>query len=396
LLDWTTLASPTAQLVPLYRAGVTAPSIPALGTTTGLVRFEARAVDALGRTGSVSSRCWNQTLYAAPIEMGEPAAVAATNGPAGSGKWGLGLLSLADATSPIDPVSMMLNDVAGPAGAGLYEFSVWNPTNETVYLSVDVDAPPSTGTAAAKWSNSYYAGKWVYRQTTVNTNCTLAGSCAFDPDVGVIICEIDYSRPGCEQIGPLGPSNNGLQSRGPVDLAASFFDVRIWRQDPVTGTLTELTQCAGCSTTPSSGVRRVSVALPPRGAGDVPPVRYWIMPVLRPNSAMAPAAGVAGEHQVAGQYLTGNVMESRTGCHHFDQRGATGVFCDTRREYWKMNYLKSISVTNVGGRSATVLTSHTAMGVPVPPENLDTANVRSLLVPSPAWTTSDPEALPTP
>jgi hypothetical protein len=127
LLDWTTLASPTAQLVPLYRAGVTAPSIPALGTTTGLVRFEARAVDALGRTGPVSSRCWNQTLYAAPIEMGEPAAVAATNGPAGSGKWGLGLLSLADATSPIDPVSMMLNDVAGPAGAGLYEFSVWNP-----------------------------------------------------------------------------------------------------------------------------------------------------------------------------------------------------------------------------------------------------------------------------
>ncbi|MBK6920648.1 MAG: hypothetical protein IPH07_24820 [Deltaproteobacteria bacterium] len=62
LLDWTTLASPTAQLVPLYRASVTAPSIPALGTTTGLVRFEARAVDALGRTGPVSSRCWNQTL----------------------------------------------------------------------------------------------------------------------------------------------------------------------------------------------------------------------------------------------------------------------------------------------------------------------------------------------
>ncbi|MBK6920649.1 MAG: hypothetical protein IPH07_24825 [Deltaproteobacteria bacterium] len=76
---------------------------------------------------------------------------------------------------------------------------------------------------------------------------------------------------------------------------------------------------------------------------------------------MAPAAGVAGEHQVAGQYLTGNVMESRTGCTHFDQRGATGVFCDTRREYWKMNYLKSISVTNVGLRTATVFTA------PLPP-----------------------------
>jgi hypothetical protein len=396
LLDWTTLASPTAQLVPLYRASVTAPSIPALGTTTGLVRFEARAVDALGRTGPVSSRCWNQTLYAAPIEMGEPAAVAATNGPAGSGKWGLGLLNLADATSPIDPVSMMLNAVPSgtPAGAGLFEFSVWNPTNETVYLSVDVDAP-----AAARFDKTYFTNKWVYRQTTVNTNCTLAGSCAFDPDVGVIICEIDNSLPGCATVSTPTGSDNALKTQTNTAIPTDDFAIRIWRQDPVTGTFTELSQCPGCSVTPAiGGQKRLTVALPPRGAGDVPPVRYWVMPVLRPNDNMSPSPGSAsGEPLIAGQYLTGNTISTRAGCTHFDQRGSAGVFCDTRREYWHMNYLKSITVRDVGSRTATVFSAAAASGTPIVPAHMTPpAHTRQFSTVGAVWMTSDPETLPTP
>ncbi|MBP9167813.1 MAG: hypothetical protein KBG48_10515 [Kofleriaceae bacterium] len=396
LLDWTTLASPTAQLVPLYRAGVTAPSIPALGTTTGLVRFEARAVDALGRTGPVSSRCWNQTLYAAPIEMGEPAAVAATNGPTGSGKWGLGLLNLADATSPIDPVSMMLNAVPSgtPAGAGLFEFSVWNPTNETVYLSVDVDAP-----AAARFDKTYFTNKWVYRQTTVNTNCTLAGSCAFDPDVGVIICEIDNSLPGCATVSTPTGSDNALKTQTNTAIPTDDFAIRIWRQDPVTGTFTELSQCPGCSVTPAiGGQKRLTVALPPRGAGDVPPVRYWIMPVLRPNDNMSPSPGsTSGEPLVSGQYLTGNIISTRAGCTHFDQRGSAGVFCDTRREYWHMNYLKSITVRDVGSRTATVFSAPTAGGAPIVPAHMTApAHTRQFSTVGSVWATSDLETLPTP
>jgi hypothetical protein len=70
------------------------------------------------------------------------------------------------------------------AGAGLYEFPIYNPTRETIYLSIDVSR-----TTNGRYATTFYNNKWIYRDVTTNYDCGAVGTAGdWEPD---------YDRPNC-------------------------------------------------------------------------------------------------------------------------------------------------------------------------------------------------------
>ncbi|MEZ4403890.1 MAG: hypothetical protein R3B06_27955 [Kofleriaceae bacterium] len=313
---------------------------------------------------------------------------------AAAGKWGLAGLDLASATSPAAPVSMMMNAVAAnvPAGAGLFEFPIYNPTNEPIHLSVDLTlpAPVSTGSplTVATWNTSSYANRWVYRDTTTNIAC---GSVFDDP-----VYVPDYSLPGCNIDPPLGGSSTPVPASG--NVPAADFTIRAWMTDQTTTTLTELSQCAGCSTTPVGSNRvRVTVLVPPRGSvTSRPPVKVTIMPALRPNAAYRPAGSTASptvEFSAAGQFLTGNNLASATACVQWSP-GATSPSpttfrCTRTRSYTLAKYASSITVGGTGGQFANLATG-IAGDTTATPLHLGSNTFRMFSPSGASWSTSEP------
>ncbi len=405
--NWATLASPVTTLVPLYRVGANVAAgtsgSAALGTAQGLLRFEAEATDRLNRV-TTATRCWNQTLLAAPIVLDpNDQAVLPSNTAAdvAANKWGLSSLNLESTTTPAAPVSMMLTTpaTASPAGAGLFEFPIYNPTNEPVYVSVDLDlpAPIAMGSplTSAKWTRSSYDGRWVYREAVTNTIC---GSVLADGGPPAIY-EPNYSLAGCEN-GPPAGNNVTLYTDTDQNVPAADFTVRAWTTDQITTTLAELTQCVGCSITPSvSGRVRVTILVPPRGATTtLPPVKVVLMATLRPSSDYRPhgmtGVDIPTEFPVGSQRLTGQSLASATQCVQWNAAPGPlpsgGFKCTRTRYYTKARYLNAISVTNVGPRTA-YLTTGLAGSLTTAAPHLSGASSRSFdFVNNTSWSTSEP------
>ncbi len=405
--NWATLASPVSTLVPLYRVGANAAAgtsgSAALGTAQGLLRFEAEATDRLNRV-TTATRCWNQRLLAAPIVLDpNDQAVLPSNTAADitANKWGLASLSLTSTATPAAPVSMMLTTVATatPAGAGLFEFPIYNPTNEPVYVSVDLDlpAPIAMGSplTSAKWTRSSYDGRWVYREAVTNTTC---GSVLADAGPPAIY-EPNYSLAGCEN-GPPAGNNATLYTDTDQNVPAADFTVRAWTTDQITTALTELTQCAGCSTTPAAAGRvRVTILVPPRGATTtLPPVKVVLMATLRPNTAYRPhgmtAADTPTEFAVGAQRLTGQSLASATQCVQWNAAPGPlpsgGFKCTRTRYFTKARYLDAVTISNVGLRTAFLATGITGSATSTA-SHLFGADTRPFSPPGTlSWTTSEP------
>jgi len=308
-LDWLSLPGVGPYTVPLYRRGLTWPSIPALGLADSLYAIDFRGRDLLGREVT-ATRCWNHRSLAAPILVGplsgatmvqcgaNSTSCAATHGPGGSGKYALSLLSLGDTTSPFDPIGLqVLSD--NVSGTGLMEYPAWNPTTEPIYLTVDLTNPAAT-----------YSKQWVDRRWAHTDGGAVA--CGTD-DEG-----IDTSNPLCVRLNPPTDTVTTVQT---VTAAAATvqWGVRVWEQVS-TASYVELTACAGCSVTAPAGTTRLTVELPARRgpsiAGDpFPPRKFWIVPVAKSITDLRPA-GVSPyvELTVAGVTVTGQVIDSRAGC----------------------------------------------------------------------------------
>jgi hypothetical protein len=371
VINWVTLAAPTPTLVRLYRNG-TAGAV-ALGAAQGLLRIDFEATDRLMRTVA-ASRCWNQKLLPAPITIGT--AGAATT--ATAGKLALAGLNLSTAGSPVSSMTNILN-----GGAGLYEFPIYNPTRETVYLSIDVSR-----TMAGRYATTFYSGKWIYRDVTTNYDCGAVGSAGdWEPDL---------SRPNCDNAAP-PPGNSMLQRSGmdPLPILATDYSVRMWAgTDDVASTLTELTQCAGCSVTPAGADprTRITVAIPPRGAADAPPVKVWIMPTLRPSTNYQPG-GSATEFSGAGLELTGASTSTFNQCVQWNLPipytfAAQPTYrCTRTRQFQQVRYLKSIAITSIGQLNSYAFTGLDGAST-VQPEHLPgTDNRKQYTVQEPAWNT---------
>jgi hypothetical protein len=400
IINWTGM--PTAPtLIKLFRNGTN--GAVALGSAQGLLRIDVEATDALGRT-TLMSRCWNQTLLAAPIVLdANDQAALPTNTAAdiAANKWGLSTLLLESTATPAAPVSMMLTTVGATtaAGAGLFEFPIYNPTNEPVYVSVDLDLPAPTAMGSplttATWTRSSYDGRWVYREAVTNTSC---GSVLEDAGPPVIYAP-NYSLAGCENAPPAGNVPTLFTDMN-QNVPAADFTVRAWTTNQTTTTLTELTQCAGCSTTPAATGRvRVTILVPPRGTTTtLPPTKVVLMPTLRPNSAYRPhgmtAIDAPTEFAVGTQRLTGQALATATQCVQWNAAPGPvpsgGFKCTRTRYYTKARYLEAVTVTNVGPRTvyvATGISGTTATAIPY----LAGADFRSLFVPmGTVWSTAEP------
>ena len=402
IINWT--AMPTAStLVKLFRNGPG--GAVALGAAQGLLRLDVEATDALGRT-ALQSRCWNQTLLAAPIVLdANDQATLPTNTAAdiAANKWGLSSLLLESTATPAAPVSMMLTTVAATtaAGAGLFEFPIYNPTNEPVYVSVDLDLPAATAMGSplttATWTRSSYDGRWVYREAVTNTTC---GSVLEDAGPPAIYTP-NYSLAGCENAPPAGNVPTVFTDMN-QNVPAADFTVRAWTKNQTTTTLTELTQCAGCSTTPAAAGRvRVTILVPPRGTTTtLPPVKVMLMPALRPNSNYRPhgmtAVDTPTEFAVGTQRLTGQALATATQCVQWNAAPGPlpsgGFKCTRTRYFTKARYIDAVTVTNVGGRTAYLATGIEGASTNATiPHLLGTSGQRPFNpVGGAIWTTSEP------
>ena len=307
-LDWQAVTGPA---VSLYRRGRLAPSIPALATD-GLFAIDFRGRDWLGREVTIT-RCWNHRALPAPVLVGPvnsagvmvgcsatgPTACAANHGPTGSGKYALRLLSLADTSSPVDPIgAQVLSN--GALGVGLMEYPVWNSTSEPVYLTIDLATP-----VGATYTRRFVDGRWALASTST-------AACG-DENNG-----IDTSNPFCVRISrPTDPVPDEQGTSSPAG-ANVMYGVRIWEQlSP--SSFVELTGCAGCDQTPAVGPR-LTVTLPGRApptiTGDPwPPRKFWVVPVVKGIPDMRPGGTAPFEEfTVDGVTLTGQVIESRQGC----------------------------------------------------------------------------------
>ncbi len=367
-LDWTPLTGTGSYTVNLFRAAASGPSIALLGSKEGLFEIQFRGRDRLGRDALLTTRCWNHVLLAAPLVFGFPSVTmpggpsAPTNGPAGSGKYGLTAanFSLADASSPFDPISMLMNAPTPgvPSGVGLMQFPVYNPTNETVYLSVDL-VKPTTGVAAKR----YYQNRWTYNESTVNVTC------GTDPGGGP-----DITTPGCEPVSNPGSGTTTIFPSMGVDttpIPPSNYSVRVWEEPVGSGSYAELTQCSGCSTTapaPDTATRtRVTVMIPPRGSpiGAPPPRKFWIVPVLVGPIGLQPSApGPYTEFSAGGANMSGAVDETRAGCVEYTQNPP--YRCTRRRTYRRFRATWHAEVTGIAATRAFVRTSWTTSGDGVP------------------------------
>ena len=393
-LNWTHIAGTGSYSIPLYRRGTMAPSIPALGTKEGLLEIQFQGFDRLGRLFE-EKRCWQHKLLAPPIlvgpfdTMGRPAACgsgtqscAPTNGPAGSGKYGLNRLALGDVTAPIDPIAAeVLQDSA--AGTGLMQYQVWNASTEPIYLSVDLTNPAVPG-AEPKYTKSGVENRWGYTQSSDNA------SCGNDGDGGP-----DESRPGCNYVGyPAMPDGMPFSVTTPAD-ASVVFGLRVWEEVSSTN-FTELVPCAGCSMTPMGGDHRITVVLPARPApgpgGPAFPRKFWVVPVVKVIDELRPN-GVQpySEFSIGGATLTGKIEETRSGCWDYEPSGANFT-CVARRTYRRYRALTQVSFTLSRDVITAVKTSWDGTSVRPPPHLAD--NVRQDLFSQ--WTTTEAALPPIP
>ena len=392
LRDWVTLAAPVSTRVALHRTGVDGAA--ALGTTPGLLRLDVEATDAFARTTTVA-RCWNHVLLAAPIVLApadQATVPTSTAADLAAGKWGLASLSLSSASVPAAPVSMMLT--AGvSAGAGLFEFPIYNPTDEPVYVSVELDLP-----TAATWTRSSYDGRWIYRETTTSTSC---GAVASDPGPPAIY-EPNYALAGCES-GPPAGNDPTLYADTNQSVPVTDFTIRAWTTDQLTPALTELSPCAGCSTAPSTAGRvRVTVLVPPRGADPTrPPVKVVLMASLRPSSAYRPHGTQATdpdpiEFAVGSQRLTGQPLGTATQCVQWSRPPgsiSSAAFQCTRTRYLtRARYLNAISVQGVTARTMSLATglTGTSTRVDIPHLPLPASQRSFTPIGGIVWSTSEP------
>lgn len=378
IIDWTPLASPVSTIVSLYRVG--AAGAAALGTAQGLLRIEHEATDRLGRAVT-ASRCWNQQLLAAPIAIDTVVGPATTTTTAG--KYALAGLDLATAASPVSLMTVPPTATTAAVGAGLYEFAVYNPTREPIYLSIDV-----LQTTNGRYTKTYYNNKWVYRDVTTNYDCAAVGTPGdWAPD---------YDRPNCAVADP-PPGTQGLQSNGPTPstIPSTDYGVRLWSTDQVSSTLTELPHCGGCSTTAAaSSYARITVLLPPRGPVAAPPVKVWVMPTLRPSANYQPGGSTA-EVGIAGVEVTGAATGTVNKCIQWNLPipytfAAMPTYrCTRTRQFTQARYVKHIDVTNIIGLNALAFTGLDG-GVTTQPSHLSGIdNRRDYLVPATVWDTTE-------
>ena len=387
LRDWVTLAAPVDTRVALHRDGVDGAA--ALGTTSGLLRIEVEATDTFART-TTAARCWNHTLLAAPIVLAASDQATAATSDATNDRWNLSSLNLASTAVPPPPVSMMLTAGAA-AGTGLFEVPIYNPTDEPVYVSVDLDLPTT-----ATWTRSSYDGRWVYREAASTTSC---GAVQTDPGPPAIY-EPNYALAGCESGPPTG-NDPTLYTDTNQAVSVADFTVRAWTTDQLAPTWTELAPCAGCSTTPAAAGRvRVTVLVPPRGSAR-PPVKVVLVASLRPNSVYRPHGTQATdpapvEFVVGSQRLTGQALGTATQCVQWSRPPgsiSSATFQCTRTRYFtRARYLDAISIQGVLQRTIYVATgltgSTTRAAIPHLP---GAASQRVYSFPGGlAWSTSEP------
>ena len=233
------------------------------------------------------------------------------------------------------------------------------------------------------------------REAVTNTIC---GSVLADGGPPAIY-EPNYSLAGCEN-GPPAGNNVTLYTDTDQNVPAADFTVRAWTTDQITTTLAELTQCVGCSITPSvSGRVRVTILVPPRGATTtLPPVKVVLMATLRPSSDYRPhgmtGVDIPTEFPVGSQRLTGQSLASATQCVQWNAAPGPlpsgGFKCTRTRYYTKARYLNAISVTNVGPRTA-YLTTGLAGSLTTAAPHLSGASSRSFdFVNNTSWSTSEP------
>ncbi len=308
-LDWRALSGVSPFTVPLYRRGVTGPSIAALGALDGLYAIELRARDRLGRETTIT-RCWNHRVLAAPVLVGPldaqgqmaqcgsgATSCAATHGPIGSGKYALNLLSLGDTTAPIDPIGAQVL-VANAPGTGLMQYPVWNPTTEPIFLTIDL-TPPS----GATYRRQDVVGRWSVQVASTSIGCGPYPG-AGGPDAAIPGCGF-VTRPS-DPVPPYRDSGVG------PSLAA--YGVRIW-EEVSPSSFVELVACPGCS----ASATRLTVRLPARDGlnpfgHSAPPRKFWVVPVVKTIGELRPSGTGWGEHAVAGAVVTGNIVDERYGC----------------------------------------------------------------------------------
>ena len=184
----------------------------------------------------------------------------------------------------------------------------------------------------------------------------------------------------------------------PLSIPIADYGVRMWAgTDDVASTLTELTQCAGCSTTPATTDprTRVTVAIPPRGPADEPPVKVWIMPTLRPSTNYQPG-GSATEFSGGGLELTGASTSTFNQCVQWNLPipytfAAQPTYrCTRTRQFQQVRYLKSIAITGIGLTTpAYAFTGLDGAATTQPSHLSGLGNRREHFVSDPAWNTTE-------
>lgn len=296
----------------LYRRGAPAPSIPILGTKAGVFAVEIRAQDRAGRLRTIK-HCWDHQPLAAPLDV--RAAVAATHGPIGSGKYALSLLKLEDTTSPIDPIGReVLSDpspATAPFGTGLMQFPVYNATTEPVYFTIDLTKP-----VGARYTKTVVTGKTTVDSIAGSADCGPATVDPFgnvlDPDPTLPWCTVGFpaSVPGTTTVVPAPPLGGDAET-------SPTYGVRVW-EEVTANNFVELTAncpAPGCNqTAPDSARQRLTVLLParlpPNLIGDPRPQRtFWVMPVVQTLTDLGPdTSGPFTEFSAGGVTLSGELL----------------------------------------------------------------------------------------
>lgn len=383
-LDWQAPVGASPYAIPLYRRGGAAPSIARLASD-GLLALDLRARDRLGRETTIT-RCWNHRVLPAPILVGPLdsggrmaqcgtglTSCAAGVGPAGSGKYALGLLSLADTAPPIDPIGAQVLTANAP-GAGLLQYPAWNPTTEPIFLTIAL-APPT----GASYRRQSVDGRWAVQTAAAAIDC------------GAYPGGLDTAIPGCGIVAaPTDPVPPITDVTGP---SLASFGVRIWEELSPTA-FVELAACPGCA----AGPDRVTVRLPPRAppslTGDpAPPRLFWIVPVVHTIGELRPGGAVWGELAIAGVTITGNLADERYGCSSL-VHNLTRYTCTQTIRYTRYRALTGATFTLPGNLVTTPLTSADGQAPTTPAHFEPTKLDRSAVVPT--WQTTEQPLPPSP
>ncbi len=252
-------------------------------------------------------------------------------------------------------------------------------------------SPNSTAT----WETHSYDGRWVYRDQATTLNC----GAVYDEGLGVYLP--DTSILGCRQGNPTG--NNATDYTQTGNVRNDAFGIRVFSSDQISSTMTEHTQCAGCSTTPTGGGNRVrvTVLLPPRGtAPNQPPRKIFLMPVIRPDSALRPRGAVAAatEFSAANATLTGESLATDRRCLTFNRSpspSSANFICTSSRFFTQVRYLRSVKIENVSDQTVSLFTGTSGTATAAPAHLVGTNGRLFVPGPAPAWsaTEADPPGL---